>query len=145
MISGHKKHNDNVQNFQNKVKVTLKPWEQARQEEPGQVHSWTASKTHTGKSLLGPALNELLIFEEEAKYSSVAVVEHNDASAMLWNSLRHAAIDEKLALGLDDDEIDAAAKGQSFRVNSDQRKSFGAAVKENGDYSDFSQMRMSDF
>lgn len=148
VTSGQKKHNQNVQNIQSKTKVTLKPWEQARETSPGEIHAWTANKTHTGKSLLGPALNELLIFDDEAKYASVSLVEHSHTSADLWNSLQNATIDENLALQLDDEEIDAAPKGRSYRtqVTSEHgRRSFGAAVTANEDYSDFSKMKMSDF
>ena len=103
--------------------------------------------TH-GQSLLGPALNELLIFDDESKYASVALVEHSYSSAELWNAMQNAQIDENLALQLDDEEVDPSAKGKSYRthvVSEHGRKSFGAAVANNDDYSDFSKMKMSDF
>lgn len=146
VTSGQKKHNTNVRNIQSKTKIMLKPWEQARQTSPGEIHAWTANKTHTGKSLLGPALNELLIFDDESRYHSVALVEHGVVSEGLWNSMQNALIDENLALQLDDEVIDSAAKGKSYRAHVDHgRKSFGDAVANNEDYSDFSKMKMSDF
>lgn len=137
-----KSHNDFVQSLTSKVKLTLRPWEEERKTEPGQPNPWTATKTHTGKSLLGPALNELLIFDDSAKDESVVLVEYNDTSSYLWNQLRMAKIDEKLALGLNDDEgirgIDTDDGEHAARRN---RKSFAAP----GEFSDFSKMRMSDF
>ena len=78
-----KVHNDFVQHLTSKVKVTLRPWEGERKAQPGESNPWTATKTHTGKSLLGPALNELLIFEDNVKNESVALVEYDDISSQL--------------------------------------------------------------
>lgn len=141
-----KSHNDFVQNLTSKVKVTLRPWEQERKTQPGQPNSWTATKTHTGKSLLGPALNELLIFEDSAKDENVALVEYGDLSSQLWSQLRAARIDDNLALGLNDDlgfgegDVDEGEFGESASHRG-PRKSFAAP----GEFSDFSKMRMSDF
>ena len=61
--------------------------------------------------------------------------------------LQNAVIDENLALQLDSEEMDAKAKGKSYRMHVTEhgRRSFGAAVTDNDDYSDFSKMKMSDF
>lgn len=117
----HDSHNLYVANLQSKVNVSLNPWEQERKKpnpgtgEGGGPMSWTANKTHTGKSLLGPALNDLLIFDGD--HRPIAMCEYGDISRGLWEALHVATVDYDI-LAPDDDyeEIDDGVGG-AFDLN----------------------------
>ena len=58
------------------MNIELKPWEQTR-DVPGGSHEpeWIErSRTHVGKSMLGPALNDLLLFDGDHRTVAVASV-----------------------------------------------------------------------
>jgi hypothetical protein len=86
----HEVHNQNVQNLSDQLQgLDLKPWEEARNIkaaiQPGSA-AFTNNRTHVGKNLLGPALNDLLILDGDPR--TVAVSETGDVSTLaLWRAL----------------------------------------------------------
>ena len=83
-------HNKFVQVLSDKVQgVDLKPWEGFRSQ-TGDVAPWVVqNRTHVGKNLLGPALNDLLILEGDQR--TVAVAETGTADlASIWRIIQGA-------------------------------------------------------
>jgi hypothetical protein len=118
-------------NFSGAIKdVEVKPWEMETQEGGGrEAKSWMLeSRTHVGKNLLGPALNDLLILEENDRV--VAVAETRSQPEMdIWKSMRAAQPLASLR----------QAQG-SYRDEGDDAMDANVASQL-----DFNRLRMSDF
>jgi len=118
-------HNKFVQTLSETVQnVNFKPWEEHRASGKDRSQpAWiTNNRTHVGKNLLGPALNDLLILDGDSR--TTATVEVNSAAIMsVWRSVQGARV-----MNADDEE----AVPESREENDQTFGSFG-------------RMKMSDF
>lgn len=83
-------HNKFVQTLSHNVNIELKPWEEERKGIPGKGNDWVEkTRTHVGKSMLGPALNDLLLFDGEQRTVAVAPVGLSADGDDIWRVIRN--------------------------------------------------------
>jgi hypothetical protein len=123
----HIDHNKFVQTLSDTVQnVEFKPWEEERVKSSDKSQpAWVANnRTHVGKNLLGPALNDLLILDGDSR--TIATAEVNSAAMIsIWRSVKGAKLLN------DDDE----AEGNGPESHEDNEQTFAS----------FGRMKMSDF
>jgi len=123
----HQDHNKFVQTLSDAVQnIEFKPWEEHRTQsgKDKSQPAWVANnRTHVGKNLLGPALNDLLILDGDSR--TIATAEINSVAMMsVWRSVQGAKV---LA-----DEDEMGFRPESHEENDQTFASYG-------------RMKMSDF
>jgi hypothetical protein len=100
--------NKQVDLLQNKLKLSLRPWEATPMSRNQKQYSWTENKTHLAKAKRG---GEELIDDAN---KPVAVLEFDDAYGSLWKDLRTAQISEEFLQR--DLEMDEEGRGHAAEL-----------------------------
>jgi hypothetical protein len=103
-----KAQNKQVDLLQNKLKLSLRPWESTPMAKHQTQYSWTENKTHLAKSRRG---GEELIDDAN---KPVSVLEFEDSFGALWRELRTATVSEEFLQR--DLEMDEEGRGHAAEL-----------------------------
>lgn len=100
--------NKQVELLQNKLKLSLRPWENTPMSKNQTQYSWTENKTHLAKSRRG---GEDLIDDVN---KPVTILEFDEAYGSLWKDLRTAQVSEEFLQR--DMEMDEGGRGHAAEL-----------------------------